>query len=771
MPQIRSLRLARPKAVCAVVAAALAYAAPSASAGDADLYDPTVLRTVNLQFHDANWWTLLQQNYASQTNILADLTMDGVTYPNVGVRFRGNTSYTALPPGSQKASFNIEMDFVEAGQSLLGYDSLNFNNGFRDPTFCREVVYNNLVAQYIPNGRANHIVLTLNGQNWGVYINVQQYNKELLRAYFDDEDGLRIKCANNPNGPGLTYNGPNPSGYTGYEIKNDGGLANPYAPLIDVCNKLTNEPLATWGNIDAVFAIDDSTWSVVWENLLTDDDSYVNKGADFMLYRNPADGRMHLNQTDANETFTIVNWSAVRNFTAVNKPMLNRVLAVPELRQRYFAHYRDAKAHLTWANLGPIFMAHKALIDQAVLNDPKKLYSYTLFQNNFTQTVTLPYGGLAGGSIVGLQQFVEQRATFLNGNAELAAQGPSIHWVDASSSAPSPNDPVWITASVTPAAGGTIAAVELFYLPTPGRYQRVAMLDNGLSGDGAAGDGVYGALLPIVASGGQKVRYYIGARSGNSYGSLSFLPKLSENGPLMLEYAAGGPAVRITEYMYSGANGEFIEITNLSDEPIDMTGWSMDDDSGTPGVVSLSGAGVVQPGESFLLVDVAPASFAAAWGLGGVTILGPNTAANLGRNDQINIYDASGGLVDRLTYGDQVFPDTIRTQNKSGHICVEGIGHDDIAMWVLAVVDDDYGSYPSSGNDLGSPGSYVSVWCFEPPPRCIADLNGDGMVDGNDLGTLLGQWGTPGSADFNVDGIVDGNDLGTLLGLWGRCPT
>jgi len=56
-----------------------------------------------------------------------------------------------------------------------------------------------------------------------------------------------------------------------------------------------------------------------------------------------------------------------------------------------------------------------------------------------------------------------------------------------------------------------------------------------------------------------------------------------------------------------------------------------------------------------------------------------------------------------------------------------------------------------------------------PPPKCaFADLNCDGRVDGNDLGTLLGQWGTCRgcSADFNKDGLVDGNDLGTLLGAW-----
>lgn len=54
---------------------------------------------------------------------------------------------------------------------------------------------------------------------------------------------------------------------------------------------------------------------------------------------------------------------------------------------------------------------------------------------------------------------------------------------------------------------------------------------------------------------------------------------------------------------------------------------------------------------------------------------------------------------------------------------------------------------------------------------CPADLSGDGFVDGNDLGMLLGQWGpcTGCNADFNNDGIVDGNDLGVMLGSWGVC--
>jgi len=46
------------------------------------------------------------------------------------------------------------------------------------------------------------------------------------------------------------------------------------------------------------------------------------------------------------------------------------------------------------------------------------------------------------------------------------------------------------------------------------------------------------------------------------------------------------------------------------------------------------------------------------------------------------------------------------------------------------------------------------------------DIDGDGIVDGVDLGLLLNAWGQPGPADINGDGIVDGADLGILLSNW-----
>jgi hypothetical protein len=56
-----------------------------------------------------------------------------------------------------------------------------------------------------------------------------------------------------------------------------------------------------------------------------------------------------------------------------------------------------------------------------------------------------------------------------------------------------------------------------------------------------------------------------------------------------------------------------------------------------------------------------------------------------------------------------------------------------------------------------------------PAVRPSPDLNGDGSINGADLGVLLTAWsGEPGesSADLNADAGVDGADLGQLLTAW-----
>jgi hypothetical protein len=49
----------------------------------------------------------------------------------------------------------------------------------------------------------------------------------------------------------------------------------------------------------------------------------------------------------------------------------------------------------------------------------------------------------------------------------------------------------------------------------------------------------------------------------------------------------------------------------------------------------------------------------------------------------------------------------------------------------------------------------------------VGDVNGDGVVNGTDLGLLLGAWGTGNAAaDLNDDGVVNATDLALLVGAW-----
>lgn len=171
--------------------------------------------------------------------------------------------------------------------------------------------------------------------------------------------------------------------------------------------------------------------------------------------------------------------------------------------------------------------------------------------------------------------------------------------------------------------------------------------------------------------------------------------------------AGVGGRIVITEWMYSGSNEEFVELTNIGGAAIDLTGWSYDDDSRSPGEFDLSAAGIVNPGQSIIFTESTASAFRAAWNLGDDVVVLGEVTNNLGRNDEINIYDNNDLLVDRLTYGDQNFPGSIRTQNISGWTTPANLGANDVAAWFFSTQGDLQDSFFSTGGDLGNPGIYV----------------------------------------------------------------
>lgn len=184
----------------------------------------------------------------------------------------------------------------------------------------------------------------------------------------------------------------------------------------------------------------------------------------------------------------------------------------------------------------------------------------------------------------------------------------------------------------------------------------------------------------------------------------------------VLAASSAQAAIEITEWMYTGSADEFIELTNMGASPVDMTGWRYDDDSRNPAIgLNLSSFGIVAVGQSVIISERDTATFRSAWNLGAnVKVIGNNTT-NLGRGDEINIFDSNGALVDRLTYSDVNFPGTIRTQNFSGNPkSVAALAPQNITTeWALSATGDIYGSYASLNGDVGNPGAFI----FAPVPE------------------------------------------------------
>ncbi len=221
--------------------------------------------------------------------------------------------------------------------------------------------------------------------------------------------------------------------------------------------------------------------------------------------------------------------------------------------------------------------------------------------------------------------------------------------------------------------------------------------------------------------------------------------------------------LRITEWMYQGAEGEFIELTNVGGSPLDLAGWSFDDDSRTPGVQDLSSFGSVAPGESVLLTEGAATAFRSAWSLcDGVKVVDGYTN-NLGRADEINIFDGNDELADRLTYGDNAAAGGPRTQNRSAWVSAEGLGANLAPLWTLSSVGDTEASVASSGGDVASPGR--STRATVDHDACGASEQGPTIELAPSVGNGAVLNGAVGDPTNPTAGVVVGHPEGGLDAL------
>ena len=120
----------------------------------ASLYDSTVVRTLFVDFEHDDWNEEMAAFKDTDVDIAATLTVDGKVYPNVGVRFRGMSSF-GMVPEDYKRSLNVSLDFVDEDQRLYGYKTLNLLNCNGDASMMSSFLYHDIASKKIAAPMSN----------------------------------------------------------------------------------------------------------------------------------------------------------------------------------------------------------------------------------------------------------------------------------------------------------------------------------------------------------------------------------------------------------------------------------------------------------------------------------------------------------------------------------------------------------------------------------------------------------------------------------------
>lgn len=551
-----------------------------------ELYDSAVMLDFYVEFDQTDWQAQLTANQATETDIPATLIVNDEVYENIGIRIKGNSSANIQ---GDKKPFNITMDSYVEGQDLWGYDVINLNNGFKDPTFVREKIAYDFAGKFLPAAKSSYVKLYINGTYWGLYLGVEQLNKDFLDDNFESKAGNHYK--GDPCGT-LEYKGTDASLYKDcYELKTNTDV-NDWSDLVDMITKLNNVSALPTDqfitSVSSVLNVDRALWFIAFNNILASLDSYIGSGHNYYTYHDPTDNRFQMMPWDLNEVLGLFaqglsveqmeQLSYSYNSTSPKYPLFQKLFAVPEFKERYVAHYRTMMAEIisptNWSTKG---YAYQDFVEQAVIDDTKKLYPLDAFYSNMTADYSSGSGS-GGGVIPGILPFVTDRNTYLTSVADLKLSQATIATPSIFPLSPLSSGSVKVTASIANAS-----SAWLWYSVNGASFSKIFMANQG--------SGNYAASIPAQIA-GSSVRYYVEAQNASK--ARSYNPANAEFE--FFEYAVTAPEaasspVVINELMasntltYMDPQGEFddwVELYNTSAGDVDLSGKYLSDDSTNP---------------------------------------------------------------------------------------------------------------------------------------------------------------------------------------------
>lgn len=160
------------------------------------MFNPLQVSNFALQMTDEDYESLRYPNVSWDNEgdwleTRMSLTMGGKRYGPyvVGVHLKG--AWGSWRDISGKAAFKIKMDAFVKGQTLLGVSRITLNNMVQDPTYLRETISYRLYRNLgIPSPRTGYANVSLNGIDYGLHLNVETMNKQMLKRWGHSSDQL-----------------------------------------------------------------------------------------------------------------------------------------------------------------------------------------------------------------------------------------------------------------------------------------------------------------------------------------------------------------------------------------------------------------------------------------------------------------------------------------------------------------------------------------------------------------------------------------------------
>jgi spore coat protein CotH len=385
------------------------------------IFGDTIVHSINLQFYTDNWVDSLKYNFEelNKSYMPVRLTFDDtLTLDSVGVRYKGNSSYTASGT-TPKKSLKFKFDEYRDSQTLMGLKKLNAHNGVSDPSFMRETIAYHIARQYMPASRTAYANVYVDGNLLGLYVLVEQVDKLFLSKHFDGNNGNLYKASNN--GGNLEYLGDDQSAYENDYVLKTSENKNDWSGFIDFIERLNNTADSVFiDSLQTCFDLDTCIRMLAFNMVLSNFDSYTGSSRNFYLYDDKTNGRLVTIPWDYNESFGVYtsNWDVITQdviqISNLNdRPLNRRILAQASLQQKYLEYITDMiDGPASYDSVAAIADRLQPILEPYVLADTNKLYSNQNFLINVESSVYIGLGQL----IPGIKSFSQAR------NANLLSQ-------------------------------------------------------------------------------------------------------------------------------------------------------------------------------------------------------------------------------------------------------------------------------------------------------------------------------------------------------------